>query len=139
MHVCPSAAALPTGETGERQHQPLESDRGCMCPRTRRSRALRSAASFPERLLWSRIRRRQLGVRFRRQFPIGPYYVDFASIEARLVIEVDGSLHDLVYDARRDTAIEGRGYRVLRLSSVHVCNDLDGVVQTIRGELALGR
>ncbi len=78
-------------------------------------------------------------MRFRRQFPIGPYYVDFASIEARLVIEVDGSLHDLVYDARRDTAIEGRGYRVLRLSSVHVCNDLDGVVQTIRGELALGR
>ena len=59
-------------------------------PRKDRARALRGNMTHPERALWKELRDYKLGWRFRRQFPIPPYIVDFACIEARLIIEVDG-------------------------------------------------
>ena len=68
---------------------------------------------------------------FRRQMPIGPYYVDFVSVRARLVVEVDGSQHyeddAVAYDARRTRAIETLGYRVVRVATTDVMHHLDGV------------
>ena len=64
-----------------------------MLPRrkTRASRLLRSNSTDAERILWSRLRRRQLdGYKFRRQYVIGPFIGDFVCLERRLVIEVDG-------------------------------------------------
>jgi very-short-patch-repair endonuclease len=61
---------------------------------TDRARALRKQATDAERLLWKHLRSRQLdGHKFRRQTPVGPYVVDFLSLEDRLVIELDGGQH----------------------------------------------
>ena len=61
-----------------------------------RSQQLRTNSTFPEQLLWSVLRGRQLGgVRFRRQHPIEPYIVDFYCASARLAIELDGKTHDV--------------------------------------------
>ena len=69
---------------------------------------------------------------FRRQVALGPYYADFASHSARLVIEVDGGAHftddALRRDGRRDAFIRAQGYRVLRFTSVDVFEHIDGVV-----------
>ncbi|HEU4857931.1 MAG TPA: DUF559 domain-containing protein [Rhodanobacteraceae bacterium] len=80
------------------------------------ARRLRRDMTDAERRLWHYLRRRQLlGFRFRRQFPIGPYIVDFACLEAKLVIEVDGSQHfDAAGDIARTQRLHEHGCRVLR-------------------------
>jgi very-short-patch-repair endonuclease len=75
--------------------------------------------SPPERKLWVRIRRCQLGgLRFRRQHPIGQYAADFYCHEARLVVELDGDRHRdrRAEDAARDAFMRDRGIEVLRIS-----------------------
>jgi very-short-patch-repair endonuclease len=76
---------------------------------------------------------------FRRQVPLGPYYADFASHSARLVIEVDGSGHTadgaIAHDARRTAFIETQGYRVLRFTTPQVLDDASGVIETIAAVL----
>jgi very-short-patch-repair endonuclease len=65
-----------------------------------------------ERLLWRALRYKQLGGhRFRRQHPIGRYIADFACIEQKLVIELDGGQHleQLVYDEQRTAFIQAQG------------------------------
>ena len=99
-----------------------------------RARTLRKRPTDAERYLWRFLRFRQLkGVRFRRQVPIGVYIADFASIEARLVIEVDGGQHQdsLDYDRKRDREIERRGYRVLRFWDNQVLSETLAVVEEI--------
>jgi very-short-patch-repair endonuclease len=66
---------------------------------------------------------------------IGPYYADFASVRAKLVIEVDGSQHTeesaIAYDERRTRLIESEGYRVLRFNTLDVLQHLDGVFDVV--------
>jgi primosomal protein N' (replication factor Y) len=82
---------------------------------TTHARALRRSPTYAERRLWYFLRRNQLGFRFRRQFPIPPYFADFACIEARLIIEADGGQHALPGDHDcRDVFLASRGWRVLR-------------------------
>jgi len=80
------------------------------------ARRLRRDMTDAERKLWHHLRRRQLlGYRFRRQFPIGPYIVDFACLEVNLVIEVDGSQHfDATGDVARTQWLHEFGFQVLR-------------------------
>ena len=85
----------------------------------------------PEVLLWSFLRGRQMGVKFRRQVPIGRFIVDFASFECRLVVEVDGLHHQPEADAERDAWITLRGWRVERFWADEVFRELDMVVSTI--------
>ena len=63
--------------------------------------------------------------------PIGPYYVDFVSVRAKLVIEVDGSQHyeddAIAYDERRTRMIESLGYKVMRVPTTAVMHELEGV------------
>jgi very-short-patch-repair endonuclease len=72
--------------------------------------------------------------------PLGPYYADFASHGARLVIEVDGSGHFTdaasTYDARRDSFLSAEGYRVLRVTTLDVLHNPDGVYATILGAVS---
>jgi very-short-patch-repair endonuclease len=108
--------------------------------RTMRARDLRNNTTVTERRLWSHLRNRQLdGWKFRRQVPIGVYFVDFLCTDARLVIELDGSSHDEVrfeYDRRRTAWLESQGYKVLTFSADYPDQDLlDGVVETIWLEL----
>ena len=85
-----------------------------------RARRLRQAANFPERKAWAFLRTlRAEGVTVRRQVPIDGLTVDFAVRPKRLVIEIDGGIHDLeavqIADAERDQRLEAAGWRVLRI------------------------
>ena len=99
------------------------------------ARRLRKKLTPAEALMWWRLRRDFDGWRFRRQHPIGTYIADFACIEARLVIEIDGATHGTVeeraYDERRTRYIEAGDWRVIRFSNDEVVANRDGVRETI--------
>ncbi|MEP0073975.1 MAG: endonuclease domain-containing protein [Marinomonas sp.] len=96
---------------------------------------LRKNMTEPERRLWSKIRKRQLGVKFRRQFGIGRYVVDFYCPEKRLVVEVDGGSHfndsSVTYDLARDAYLNSLNIRVLRFTNLDVMQNLDGVLLVV--------
>jgi very-short-patch-repair endonuclease len=105
--------------------------------KTERARNLRLRATRAELKLWNRLRSHALGHKFVRQFPIGPYVVDFTCRERRLVIEVDGGQHaDNARDALRDRWLRDRGYRILRFWNNEVLANADGVLQVIAAALA---
>ena len=88
--------------------------------------------------LWSRLRAKQLGVQFTREFQIGGAIVDFACRRLKLVIEVDGGQHsESPTDEARTRMIESQGYQVIRFWNNEVLQNTDGVVQRITEELAL--
>ncbi len=103
----------------------------------RRARALRREMTLPEIVLWQALRRSLLGLRFRRQHPIGPYVLDFYCPSARLAIEIDGLAHDSTaqaqHDERRQTWLVQQGVRVVRFRATDVLRDeaLEGVLQAI--------
>jgi leucyl-tRNA synthetase len=90
-----------------------------------------------ERILWSRISGKQLGVAFRRQFPVGKYIVDFVAPSAKLIVEVDDRSHELkrTADARRDRDLTRLGYRVLRIDAELVRIDVEEAVAQIAAVL----
>lgn len=100
-----------------------------------RARDLRRGGTWPERILWGRLRNRRLGAKFRRQHPIGPYYCDFYCHEARLVVELDGGSHATPagrsHDDCRDAWLTEQGCLVLRVSNVDVVYRLDLVLACI--------
>ena len=101
---------------------------------TQRCRCLREQRTEAEHRLWQCLRGHRLaGMKFRRQHPVGPYFVDFYCAEARLVVEVDGSQHigDARYDERRTLAIESAGLRVLRFFNDDVLARTDDVLEAI--------
>jgi very-short-patch-repair endonuclease len=102
------------------------------------ARKLRREMTAAERRLWTHLRRHQLaGFRFRRQLPVGPYIVDFISLEAKLVIEIDGGQHlESAPDAVRSAWLEGQGFRVLRFWNHDVLIHADDVLTAILGALA---
>ncbi|MCI0479125.1 endonuclease domain-containing protein [Candidatus Uhrbacteria bacterium] len=88
-------------------------------------------------MLWSRLRCKQIeGVKFRRQFGIGRYVVDFYCPAFRIVIEVDGDSHFVGdaprYDEERQRYIESLGLRVLRFTNDDVRENIEGVLEQIR-------
>jgi primosomal protein N' (replication factor Y) len=105
-------------------------------PMRNRARKLRRNLTDAELALWRELRRTSLGWRFRRQFPIPPYIVDFACVEARLLIEVDGGQHSRPGEHdRRDRLLRRRGWRILRFWNSDVLQNRTGVLQTISAEL----
>jgi|SRR6266850_3801430 len=106
------------------------------------ARRLRSDQTNAENRLWSRLRARQLeGFKFRRQHSIGPFVADFFCLEARLVIELDGSQHadQLADDQRRTEFIRDAGYSVLRVWNHEVISEIDEVIQRIADALEQNR
>jgi len=104
------------------------------------ARSLRRDATNAERRLWEGLRRKQLaGFRFRRQVILGGFIADFASFDARLVIELDGATHstdqEIAYDAARSAALVAQGFTVQRFTNDDVYRNLDGVLETIRMKL----
>ncbi len=103
-----------------------------MPPLTHLARDLRQQMTDAERFLWSRLRRRFLGAKFRRQVPLGPYIVDFACLRSHLVVEVDGGQHlESTADAARDRWLVENGFRVLRFWNHEFLQNLDGVLARI--------
>jgi very-short-patch-repair endonuclease len=94
------------------------------------ARRLRRNSTDVERVMWRLLRDRRLaGVKFRRQVPIGPYVADFASIEHRLAVELDGGQHGDASDQRRDGFLVGRGWRVIRFWNNDVLQNRNGVLE----------
>jgi very-short-patch-repair endonuclease len=97
--------------------------------------------SLPEAaMIWKRIRGAQLGAKFRRQHPIGPYVADFCCLEARLVVEIDGDIHGYGDRPKRDAVrvkymIE-RGFSLLRIAAVDVLRNADTVANGIAATVA---
>jgi very-short-patch-repair endonuclease len=98
-----------------------------------KARQLRVVMTDAERRLWAALRGRRLqGFKFRRQHPLGPYILDFACIEHRLVIEADGGQHaDCEHDRRRTGWLEARGWRVVRFWNNEILANTDGVLDAI--------
>ena len=97
---------------------------------------LRREATDVEQKLWAALRNRQLeGFKFRRQACVGPFIVDFLCVEAKLIVELDGSQHDDAKDAGRTTWLEARGYRLLRIWNHEMVENFDGVIEAIRRAL----
>ena len=104
------------------------------------ARELRKNQTGAEELLWYHIRRKQiLGVQFNRQRPIAGYIVDFYGVEAKLVIELDGSQHyepdAIAYDFERTKVLESLGLKVIRFDNAQVFSELNGVVSVILKEV----
>jgi len=102
--------------------------------RTQRARDLRSDMTYPERRLWSLLRKRQVdGMKFRRQHVVGPYVADYCRPALRLIVELDGLSHvgRAEYDQRRTDCLQQQGYRVIRVTNDDFLEDPAAVVDTI--------
>ena len=98
---------------------------------------LRSNMLLAERLLWSRIKNKQLNnLKFRRQYSIGKYIIDFYCVEKGLVIELDGDSHyaselSREQDQKRDKYLKSVGVRIIRFTNDEIYNNLESVLEKI--------
>jgi very-short-patch-repair endonuclease len=103
-------------------------------------RRLRGSMPDAEVILWSRLQGRQLlGCKFRRQYSVGSFAIDFYSVEIKLGIELDGESHYLPgareYDRKREQFIECFGIKLLRILNTEIYENLDGVLEMIANEV----
>lgn len=101
------------------------------------AKRLRTEATLAEQRLWFQLRDRRFeGLKFRRQFPVGPYTVDFICLAQRLVVEVDGSQHNWPegrhHDEIRADYLNHAGFRVIRVWNNDVLGRMDAVLAFIR-------
>jgi very-short-patch-repair endonuclease len=103
----------------------------------RNARSLRRAMTDSERKLWFGLRAEQLGVKFRRQHPLGNYIADFACLDPKVIVELDGSQHmaQAKYDERRDSFFREHGFIVLRFPTDAPFTNYDGVREAILEQL----
>lgn len=104
------------------------------------AKTLRKNQTEVERLLWSKIRNRQIeGMKFRRQVPLNGYIVDFICYEKKIIIELDGGHHNNVhrkeYDKLRTRVLKSKGYKVLRFWNSEILSNMDGTLNFIRSEV----
>lgn len=93
-----------------------------------KAKALRKNSTDIEKILWQKLRNRQLnGYKFKRQVPIGSYIVDFVCTAAKLIIEVDGGQHSeqIDYDAKRTKFLESKNFTVVRFWNNEVLTNID--------------
>lgn len=100
---------------------------------TLRSRILRQEQTSAEKKMWGILKdRKLLGLKFRRQHPVGSYYADFACLESRVIIEIDGGQHcESKKDEARTKFLNAQGFHVLRFWNNDVMDNVDGVVQSL--------
>lgn len=100
------------------------------------ARQYRQEPTQAEAFLWSRLRFQQIiGIKFRRQHPIDRFIVDFYCHQVKLIIEVDGAVHEysMEEDKTRQEFLEGMGFKVVRFRNEEVMNDIERVVRQIEG------
>lgn len=108
---------------------------------TAQARQLRRDQTPFEAQMWNILRDRQLeSYKFRRQHPVPPYIADFACVSRKLIVELDGRVHDdtIERDQNRDAVLQEQGWRVLRFSNVQLMRNRNGVLQTVLRELENG-
>ncbi len=104
------------------------------------ARELRKSMTEAERILWSRLRNRKTdGLNFRRQHPIDEYIVDFYCHEFKLVIEVDGEIHNTPENAEKDNGraaeIERFGIKIIRFTNDEVVHQIEDVIAEIKRQI----
>ena len=100
------------------------------------ARKLRNNLTEAEKKLWYYLRNKNLGVKFRRQHPLGHYYVDFISLESKLIVEVDGGQHyDSANDKTRDNFLKQEGFIILRFWNNEFLANIEGVLTKIKENL----
>ncbi|PCH67076.1 MAG: hypothetical protein COC01_06620 [Bacteroidetes bacterium] len=105
------------------------------------SRTLRLNETEAEKVIWERLKKKQvMGYRFRRQHPIMYFIADFYCHTTKLIIEIDGKVHDIreqyEYDQGKDFELMEQGLRVLRFTNDQIFSDIDTVITTIKQELS---
>ncbi|MBS1902264.1 MAG: endonuclease domain-containing protein [Bacteroidetes bacterium] len=100
------------------------------------ARSFRKNPTHTEKLMWHALRRHgQRGLKFRRQHPIIGFIVDFYCAEHRLIVEIDGDVHERSdverRDATRQRALEQAGFRLIRFTTNQVSMNIDGVISSI--------
>ena len=113
---------------------------------TKRARELRKNQTRTEEILWSLIRRKNLGVKFRRQYPIIFYegderhcfIADFVCLEKKLILELDGLIHDSKkeYDSMRTSIVNQLGFKVVRFDNEQVNKNVEKVLDIIKDHLS---
>jgi len=103
-----------------------------------RARNLRKNSTDAEKHLWYNLRANRLGFKFKRQVPIGTYIVDFACLEKRLIIELDGGQHldNQTYDMKRTDWLNLQGFTVLRFWNHDVLQQTPSVIEIIMKALS---
>ena len=104
------------------------------------SKILRKTQTDAEDIIWQSLRNRKiLGFKFRRQHPLGIYIADFYCFEAKLVIEIDGGIHNQAenkeYDENRSIELEELGITVIRFTNKEVEDNLEKVLNSIKKHL----
>ncbi len=102
------------------------------------AKKLRSESTDAERRLWSHLRaHRFLGLKFRRQHPIGDFIVDFVCPELKLIVELDGGQHAerAAEDVARTSRLQAQGFVVVRYWNNEVMNDFDSVIRDLEGRI----
>jgi very-short-patch-repair endonuclease len=131
-----SAPSLAGEETSANTPLPLVGEGQGRGQRTlANAKSLRSNQTEAEARLWYHLRaHRFMGLKFKRQKPVGRYIADFVCWERRLIIELDGGQHaeQVTYDQQRDAWLRSEGYTVLRFWNNDVMHQMDGVLEQIR-------
>ena len=108
-----------------------------------RRRELRKNQTKVEKELWLKIRNRQLGVKFRRQYNIDYYIVDFYCHELRLIIELDGYIHgeegNIKKDKRRENYLKNKGYSIIRYRNEQVKYEMESILQDLINIINIGK
>lgn len=96
---------------------------------------LRNTSGLPEIILWNQLKQNKLGKKFRRQYSIGHYVLDFYCPELRFGIELDGSTHDnqqsYAYDQQRNKFIKGQNIKITHFQNKDVLNNLNSIIAEI--------
>ena len=124
------------GEGGARSAQPRGRVRGYKALQLR-AREMRLNPTEAEKCLWSMLRdRRMPSFKFKRQFVIDPYIVDFICFERRVIVEADGSQHaESEYERRRAAFLQSQAFSVLRFWNNDILANAAGVFEAIYSEL----
>ena len=104
------------------------------------AKELRKNETEAEKMLWSKLNKNQIiGLQFRRQHPINIFIADFYCPKIKLVIEVDGSIHEIFeyeeHDIGRSEMLNDFGITVIRFTNEQILNDLDGTIKQIESEV----
>ncbi len=98
------------------------------------ARTLRKSMTVSERILWEELRGRKHGCKYRRQVPLGNFIADFCCMKHRVLIEIDGGIHEQQheYDAMREEYLLNSQFKIIRLKNSDVEKDLRNAIERIR-------
>ena len=102
-------------------------------------KSLRSSATDAEKKLWRHLKAKQSGAKFRRQYSVDAYVLDFYAAQLRLAIEIDGDSHfnpaAIAYDQERTAYLEAFGIEVMRFTNLEISENIEGVLEKIAGAI----